>query len=81
MFRRAKKSNMASNMAAKVENPDLLGMYDFYWIQIIIRQFILNFANAERMFSTRICIFAKIQRQYSALIALFVRLWVNFKDY
>ena len=35
------------NMAAKVENPDLLAIYDFCWIQIIIRQFILKFANAE----------------------------------
>ena len=72
---------MSSNMAAKVENPDLLAIYDFYWIQILIRQFILKFANAERMFSIRICIFAKFQRQFSALIALFVLLWIYFKDY
>ena len=62
---------MASNMAAKMKNPDLLDIYEFYWIQIIIRQFILKFANAERMFSIRISICAKIQRQFSALIALF----------
>ena len=51
---RAEKSNMASNMAAKVENPDLFAIFDFYWIQIIIRQFILKLANAERMVSIKL---------------------------
>ena len=53
---------MASNMATKLENPDLLAIYDFHWIQIIIRRFILKFADADRIFSIRMCIVAKIQR-------------------
>ena len=28
---------MASNMAAKVENPDVLAIYDFYWMQIELK--------------------------------------------
>ena len=72
---------MGSNMAVKVKNLDVLAIYDFYWIQIIIRQFILKFADAEKMFCIRLCTFAKIQRQFSVLIALFVLLCVNFKDF
>ena len=43
------------------QNLDLLAMYDFYWMQIIIRQFILKLTNAEIMFSIRLCNFASIQ--------------------